>query len=214
MGDQAERRVLEMVEHGVLSAEEGLRLIDAMAVGRTDVFYDDEFAPDIEEVSAEDLLTPAVTNVSEKELARMKQLKRWWIFPFALGLLFTILGAYWMSTSYSRSGFGWGFWMSWIPFLGGIFVVAVSFQSSRNVWLHVRIKQKQGDSPERISISLPIPLTFTQWFISKFGQKIPGLKEQPLSETSDLLQKISPDEPFYIQVNDTDEGQRVEVFIG
>ena len=144
----------------------------------------------------------------------MKQLKRWWVFPFAIGLVITTLGALWMFAGYSRSGFGWGFWLSWIPFIIGIFVLSLSFQSSRSVWLHVRIKQKRGESPPRISISLPLPLSLTQWLINTFGHKIPGLDDLPLGDISELLDRISPEEPFYVHVNDKDNGEMVEVFIG
>jgi hypothetical protein len=46
-----------------------------------------------------------------------------------------------------------------------------------------------------------------------FGNRIPGLREQPLDEYSEILENISPDEPFYVHVND-DLGDEVEVFIG
>ena len=34
--DQAERKILDMIEQGALTAEEGLRLIDAMNVGKSE----------------------------------------------------------------------------------------------------------------------------------------------------------------------------------
>jgi predicted RNA-binding protein len=213
MVDQSERKILEMVEQGIISAEEGLRLIDAMGAGKSG---DGEVnKSDLEgvKVSVEDVLEPA-PRISEEELKRMKRLKRWWILPFAIGLLITTLGAVWMYTGYINRGFGWGFWLAWIPFIVGIFVVAVSFQTSRSVWLHVRIKQKPGESPPRISISLPLPISLAKWFMSVFGHKIPGLKDQPLGDLSELLDHISPEEPFYVHVNDKDDGEEVEVFIG
>jgi len=133
--------------------------------------------------------------------------------PFGIGLLLTALGAIWMFSGYQASGFGFGFWLAWIPFLLGIFVVAVSFQTSRSVWLHVRIKQKPGESPQRISISLPMPIALTRWFLSAFGKRIPGLKDQPLENYSEILDELSPEAPLYVHVNDED-GEEVEVFIG
>ena len=212
--DQAERKILDMIEQGALTAEEGLRLIDAMNVSNSE--DDDLYNLSLEEVTviADDILEPSEPRISAEELERMKQLKRWWVFPFAIGLVITTLGALWMFAGYSRTGFSWGFWLSWIPFIIGIFVLALSFQSSRSVWLHVRIKQKRGESPPRISISLPLPLSLTLWLINTFGHKIPGLDDLPLGDIFELLDRISPEEPFYVHVNDKDNGEMVEVFIG
>ena len=134
----------------------------------------------------------------------MEQLKRWWVLPFGIGLVITTLGAIWMYTAYGANGFGWGFWLAWFPFLLGIFLVAVSFQTSRSVWLHVRIKQRPGQSPPRIAISLPVPVSLTRWFLRTFGGRIPGLKDQPVGEYADILEDLSPEEPFYVHVQEDD----------
>ena len=215
MVDKAEREILDMIERGDLSAEDGMRLIRAMGPNQaTEEPENPESSstnPDAVPVSGE-VLEAESPRISEEEMRRMKQLKRWWLLPFGIGLLITALGAIWMYTGYMNRGFSWGFWLSWIPFILGIFVVAVSFQTSRSVWLHLRINQKPGEKPERISISLPLPITLTRWFLSIFGSRVPGLKDQPIDNISEILEDISPEEPFYLQVNDDDE--RVEIFIG
>jgi hypothetical protein len=208
MVDEAERKILSMIEQGNITAEEGLRLINVMHTSHPE----DAEAMDGITPYPEDVLEPDAPRISPEELQRMKRLKRWWILPFGIGLLITVLGATWMYSGYANKGFGWGFWLAWIPFILGIIIVAVSFQTSRSVWLHVRIKQKPGETPARISISLPMPISLAKWFMSVFGHKIPGLKDQPLGDISEILETISPEEPFYIHVNDDDE--EVEVFIG
>ncbi len=214
MVDKAERKVLDMVEQGQISADEGLHLLNAMKK--------DSDQSGIKEngVQGEVAYVPNSDGegdhpqIPEDEMARMKRLKKWWILPFAVGLVITILGAIWMYMGYTSAGFGFGFWLAWIPFLLGIFIVAVSFQTNRSVWLHVRVKQKPGQSPERISISLPLPLNLAKWFFSAFGSRIPGLKEQPIGDISSILENLSPEEPFYVHVNDDEDGEEVEVFIG
>ncbi len=216
MVNQAERKVLDMVEQGQISAEEGLRLINAMGgQGEKPLESTDSEASSADqkliEIKAEE--AAARPQIPQEELDRMKHLKRWWVLPFAVGLVITTLGAIWMYMGYTAKGFGFGFWLAWIPFLLGIFITAVSYQSSHGVWLHVRIKQKPGESPQRIVISLPIPLSLTRWVISTFGDRIPGLKDQPVSEYSEILKGISPEDPFYVHVDEGD-GEEVEVFIG
>jgi len=216
MVNQAERKVLDMVEQGQISAEEGLRLINAMGgQGEKPLESTDSEASSADqkliEIKAEE--AAARPQIPQEELDRMKHLKRWWVLPFAVGLVITTLGAIWMYMGYTAKGFGFGFWLAWTPFLLGIFITAVSYQSSHGVWLHVRIKQKPGESPQRIVISLPIPLSLTRWVISTFGDRIPGLKDQPVSEYSEILKGISPEDPFYVHVDEGD-GEEVEVFIG
>lgn len=206
MADEAERKILDMVDQGTISAEEGLRLINAMD-GKNK-------AEKVEAVEGEVVSAgEAPPQISPEERRRMERLKRWWVLPFGIGLLITTLGAIWMYTSYGASGFGWGFWLAWFPFIFGIFVVAISFQTSRSVWLHVRIKQSPGETPARIAISLPVPVGLTRWFLRNFGGRIPGLRDQPYEEYGDILNNLSPEEPFYVHVQEED-GEEVEVFIG
>jgi hypothetical protein len=216
MVGKAERQILDMVEQGQLSAEEGLRLINAMG-GKTESGPD----PDLidEEVRASTNITfgdaeeSVQPHIPEEEKQRMNRLKRWWVLPFGIGLLITTLGAILMYMGSTQSGFGFGFWLAWLPFLLGIFIVAVSFQTKRSVWLHVRVKQEPGETPQRISISLPMPIALTRWFFSAFGDHIPGLRDQPLGNIPEILTNLSSEEPFYVHVNE-EAGEEVEIFIG
>ena len=216
MVDEAQRKVFDMVEKGQISADEGLRLINAMEASNKEkkkeleIQESDFYSKQDVSLDSEEKELP---KIPEEELKRMERLKRWWVLPFGIGLLITVLGAIWMYMGYTANGFGFGFWLSWIPFLLGIFILAVSFQSSRSVWLHVRIKQKPGETPHRIAISLPLPLSLTRWVISTFGSKIPGMQDQPMDEYSEMLKSVSPEEPFYVHVDEGD-GEEVEVFIG
>jgi len=216
MSNEAERKVFDMVEKGQITADEGLRLIKAMESGKEDkteaVGIQSSDYETVQPGSME-FEEKAGPSIPEEELKRMERLKRWWVLPFGIGLLITVLGAIWMYMGYTANGFGFGFWLSWIPFLLGIFIVAVSFQSRYSVWLHVRIKQRPGESPQRIAISLPLPLSVTRWVLSTFGNKIPGMQDQPLDEYTDMLKSVSPEEPFYVHVDEGD-GEEVEVFIG
>ncbi|HER40091.1 MAG TPA: hypothetical protein ENO10_02620 [Salinimicrobium catena] len=215
MKNQAEQRILEMIEQGHITAEEGLRLLNAMSgdlASPSKGVVEDSAAGDVEFVDGE-VVEPPYPQIPEDELQRIEKLKRWWFLPFGLGLLMTILGAVWMYMGYQAKGFGFGFWISWLPFFIGIALMAISFQTSKSVWLHVRIKQKPGENPQRINISLPLPLSLTRWAMSTFGHRIPGLKDQPVEEYSEILNNLSPEEPFYVHIDDED-GEEVEVFIG
>jgi len=214
MVDKAEREILDMIQRGDISAEDGLRLMNAMANSRHSELGlqvdEDAFETHYQQDSDADAARREM-NMPKEELARIKRIKRWWVLPFGIGLLFTILGAVWMYSGYVSKGFGVGFWLSWIPLILGIFLVAVSFQTSHSVWLHVRVHQKPGEKPQRIAISLPVPVSLTRWFLKTFGDRIPGVGEHAI-EYAGILENLSPDEPFYIHVDE--DGEEVEVFIG
>lgn len=219
MVDDAERKIMDMIQAGQITAEEGLRLINAMGGGSQDSNQEDaeEFQSAENAAIAEtDVIfeEPEVyPRIPQEEMDRMKRLKRWWILPFGIGLLITTLGAIWMYSAYEANRFGFGFWLAWLPFLAGVFILAMSFQSSRSVWVHLRIQQKPGETPQRIALSLPMPISLTRWALSNFGHKIPGLRDQPVDQYSEILDGLSAEEPFYIHVND-DDGESVEIFIG
>lgn len=214
MVDKAERTIMDMVERGQISAEEGLRLINAMGSkgDSTDVEEIDSLIPVEPGGVIEEESEPYEPAISPEEKHRLNQLKRWWILPFGIGLLITVLGGVWMFSGYANNGFGWGFWLAWIPFLLGIFILSVSFQTSHSVWFHVRIKQKPGETPQRIAISLPMPMGLIRWFLRTFGNRITGLKDHPVDQYADILENLSAEEPFYVHVDE--DGEEVEVFIG
>jgi hypothetical protein len=55
----------------------------------------------------------------------------------------------------------------------------------------------------------------TAWFFRVFGGKIPGLQDTSVDELIMALgDSTNPENPLYIEVEDDEDGERVEVFIG
>ena len=212
--ENSERKILDMVEQGQITADEGLRLMNAMGKGMVDPELEtqEEFSG-----AGDQRERPSGTyasHISLEEASRMNRLKRWWLLPFSIGLIILFLGAIWMYAGYQAAGFGFGFWISWVPFLLGIFIVAVSFRTSKSVWFHLKVKQAPGERPEQINFSFPLPLNLAKWFFTSFGDKVTGLKDKGIGDIPAILENISPEEPFYIHVNDDDDGEEVEIYIG
>jgi hypothetical protein len=209
--EKTERKILDMVDQGQITADEGLRLMNAMNKNESA----QSKQADANEVFEPEFPAAGPTSaIPAEDLTRMKQLKRWWLLPFGIGLVILLLGATWMYMGYSNAGFGFGFWLAWLPFLLGIVIIAVSFNSRKGVWLHLNVKQAPGESPQNIRISLPMPLNLAKWFFSTFGDKVTGLKDQPIGDIPSILDNLSPEEPFYLHVNDDEDGEEVEIFIG
>jgi len=91
----------------------------------------------------------------------------------------------------------------------------LAWQSRTARWLHLRIQQKEGEWPHNIAISFPLPIRLTAWFFRLFGNKIPGLQGTSVDEMIMALDNTtSPGNPLYVKVEEGEDGERVEVFIG
>ena len=212
--ENSERKILDMVEQGQITADEGLRLMNAMGKGmvKSQPDAEEEFSDPVDQTERPS--GSYANQISMEEISRMNKLKRWWLLPFSIGLLILFLGATWIYAGYRDSGLGFTFWISWLPFLLGIFIVVVSLRTSKSVWLHLRVKQAPGERPERINLSLPLPVNLAKWFFTAFGDKFSGLKDKNVGDFPVILENLSPEEPFYVHVNDDDDGEEVEIYIG
>ncbi|MFH1446293.1 MAG: hypothetical protein ABIG43_02650, partial [Chloroflexota bacterium] len=160
--DIARKKIFDMIENGDITADEGLRLLKAFQSA------DENEIPSASSATSENLDSLESSNTfdaeseqhvasSSKEVQDMQisRIKRWWVLPFGIGLFMTIMGAVWMYLGYESKGFGWGFWLSWLPFILGVAIMVLSWLSSKSKWLHVRIREKHGKNKLRISLSFP-----------------------------------------------------------
>ena len=60
--------------------------------------------------------------------------------------------------AFQSNGLGFWFACAWFPFLLGVGLLAFAWNSRTSPWIHIRIDQKTGKSPQRIAFSLPIPI--------------------------------------------------------
>jgi len=120
MTDEVERKIFNMVEQGQISAEEAMRLINAIDGGEGKSGEEIEISQHPYEESnpyPEEGEKVSYPQIPEDELRRMNRLKRLWFVPFGIGLLIMTLGALWLYSAFSANGFGVGFWLAWIPFM-------------------------------------------------------------------------------------------------
>jgi len=207
--------LLRKIEAGELSPEEGLRLINALedgAVNQPQIAFEEtnEDGEPAEKVQKVAVIETAGERSTPPDFQRWRRLS--WIV-FGLMVLLTGLSAVWMIMGWMARPWGWGFWLSWFPFLIGVVGMWLSYNSP---WLHIRIRQRKGTKPERISLSFPLPVHAVVWFMRTFGRWMPpAVKEQNLADMlSDVVKNLSANEPIHIQVNDEEDGEEVEVFIG
>lgn len=140
--------------------------------------------------------------------------RRWLWAPLWFGVGVTTLGGLLMFWAWQATRFSFWFACSWIPFFMGVAIIALAWGGSRARWLHVRVHQQPGAWPQKISISLPLPLGMIAWLLRTFARHNPKVGENGLDELILALKNTSPETPFYVEVDEGVGGERVEVFIG
>lgn len=227
MTNELERlQILEMIEKGVISASEGVRLLNSLQgeLG-DDVTQQASLAsatqeatsgyPPMPEVITETPVYSSATATSPYEFeSEINKWRRWWWIPLTVGIGITVISGSLMFLAYQNSGFGFWFACLWFPLLLGVIVISLGAASRTTRWMHVRIQQGPGDWPRTIAISLPVPIRFVAWILRVFRPHIPNMDETSLDEVLLALEKTSPDQPFYVKVDEGDSGEKVEVFIG
>ena len=217
-------QILEMIERGVITAAEGVRLLSALTGNLPEISPETAF-PDADAAgftaAAEPAPQPAYeepapeTEKAPPDLgASARKWQRWWWVPLWVGVGITVISGGLMFLAYLRSGFGFWFACTWFPFLFGVAIMALAWASRTARWLHVRVHQAENERPRNIAISLPLPIRFTAWLVRIFRPHIPNVEGVNIDEMILALEKTSPDSPMYVQVNEGEDGERVEVYIG
>jgi len=205
--------ILEMIQKGTISPKEGMKLIEA--IGESLEHSEEEYI--IAETELEDSFEPVQADVYAQEVDQedLNKLKSWWVIPFWIGVSITVLGGALMFWAWSAHGIGFGFIAAWIPFLIGVGLLVLGWNSRTGPWLHLRIQQKPGEKPERITISFPIPNRFFAWSLRTFGSFVPKMNLSGADEILLALGNYSQgDAPLTIDVDDSDEGEKVKIYIG
>jgi len=209
-----ELELLQRVERGEISADEASRLLEE--------WTDEQHGPgkDAEpEVIVEHLRvgasSPGVRG-SDFNTQHAARWVRWWVLPYTIGVIFTVLGAVWLYLGYNGGNISVGFWLAWIPFMLGVAVMALSWRARASHWIHVRVRQQPGRRPSVIAFSIPFPYRLIKWTTRNFGHYFPPqIRGVDLDELMDTIEEsVTSDNPVYIWVNDESDQEQVEIWIG
>lgn len=258
VSENERKKILEMIENGTISAEEGLTLLNVLnesqSIEPTQVtaavnFEVDDIAEAVVEEqyeisayedqvaaarpSEQELLSDNVFMASEAAESldadveilsaepvppspdEINRWKRWWVVPLWIGAGITVIGGLLMFWAFRTSGFGFWFACAWFPFLLGVAILVLAWSSRTSPWLHVRVHQAPGERPQKIAISLPIPVHLTVWGLRTFGHYIPQMGDTSLDEVILALKDVAKEgTPLFVDVDEGENGERVQVFIG
>jgi hypothetical protein len=116
-----------------------------------------------------------------------------------------------------QQAYGMNFWffLLILPLLLGLLTIVAAAGSRQARWIYVDVQQKPGDHPGRIFLGFPLPLKLAAWFLRTFGPIIPRLEKTHLDEALLAIESgISSEEPLLVDVDEDEEGHRVQVYLG
>lgn len=143
-----------------------------------------------------------------------EKLRLYWMIPLWFGVGITVLGSLLLYWALQATGISFWFFLASAPFLLGVLVMALSWQSRWAHWLHLRIEQPPGATPQHISLSFPLPIRLTAWMLRNYGHWVPALEGTALDEVILALGgSTTPENPVYIEVDEGENGERVVIFI-
>ena len=200
--DEAQLKILQMIQDGIISAAEAEGLLAAL---------DGVAEPDqpgtevVAEQSAGDDVETAGAGPPD-----------WWqsVWPYVLagGVLLLALGVvFTIQIAQGRSHPGW--LACTLPLLlFGALLAGLTWWSRTARWLHVRVR----DEEQRIHISLPLPLRLAAWALRLARPWVPQLKDSAVDEVILALAEADTagGEMLVVEVDDEESGEQVEVRIG
>ena len=222
MTDQERIQILKMIEDGKITPEEGLRLMQTLEQSPAE---DETRAAEAEAGPSSTREAGAAKPEEAKKssleadpkIARIKDIvRRLWLIPLGLGVGVTILGGWIMYANMHPANInGWFYCLGLPVLLLGVAIIAAAVGTRKARWIFVDVHQKPGEKPQRIFLGFPLPLKFTAWFLRHFGHKIPDLEK---ANVDDIIQVVETgfagEEPLIVNVDEGDEGERVQVYIG
>lgn len=194
--------ILKMVEAGQIDAQEAAMLLSAL---------DEAEAQDPPDAPAEAFAQTA-TPAPESFQNRENRWAKFWVYPMMAGGIALILGSLVIGMIYATgAALGW-LVCGWLPMLLGLLVVFLALWSRQATWMHLRISE---GGQRKMAFSFPLPLTLAAWTIRIAEPFVPQLRETGVDDLIlALRESASLGEPFSIDVQDDQEGERVELYIG
>jgi hypothetical protein len=224
MTDQEREQVLKMIENGKISPEDGLKLMRTLDQSPAD---DEGTAgkTQTDKASETEGITPKIEAETQQEksnfatdprIARVKStVRRLWQIPLWIGVLITILSAWGMFTRVQAAKLNFWFYCLSAPLLLGVLVIVAAIGSRKARWIFVDVHQKPGEKPARIFLGFPLPLKPAALFLRTFGRYIPNLGKTNVDEVVQVVESgFKGEEPLVVNVDEGEEGERVQVYIG
>lgn len=193
-------KILEMVEAGQIDAGEAAMLLATL----------DE-AVSGEHSEAEEIMEPQSQAPAPIELAEDRW-ARFWIYPLMAGGAVLIAGVLVMALVYATGGAGIWLCCGWLPMLLGVVTLVLALWSRRATWMHLRISE---EGRRKMAFSFPLSMSLAALAVRIAQPFVPQLRDTGVDDLILALRESSlRGEPLFIDVQDDQDGERVELYIG
>ncbi len=206
------KAILEKVSNGELTIDEAnLKLVELEQGILSDEVTSSSAEQDGQQTQSP---TPESNRILDDQTVR--KWKDWWLVPFIISILLTALAGYLVIDTYQKFGLNVGFWFALLLLLVCVGGVVLSAASRNSLWLHIRVQKKDRLAKGNINISLPIPFHAISIIVPMFQWAMPEeVRQKDLAGMiGEIGNGISGGEPLSIFVDDDNEEERVEIFIG
>ncbi len=181
-------RILEEIEAGRISVEEGIRRLEQLSGG------------------------DRASGGSSSPVVRPTLVRALWQAVFWTGvvlaaggaLLVGMVAASWILPAWLVCGGP--------LLLLGLIAAAVGLWLRRARWFALRVRERDGG---RVSFALPLPLTPIAWLLRVVGPFVPQLRSTGMDEVIlALREELRAGRPFIVEVEEEEGGERVQVYFG
>lgn len=209
MSSEERKKILQMVEDGKISAEEAaslMRTLDDDSVEEQIEAYDVESGSGFE---------GSGSSAPEFEAVKARAL-RFAMIPLWAGIAIAVLSAWGMFSIQQNVGVNFWFFFLVFPLMLGVLLIAIGSAGQGSKWLYINVDRRYTHEwPENITLGFPIPLGLTAWAVRNFGHNINGMNQAQVDGIVEVLNTAGKsDDPFIVNVDDDDNGERVQVYIG
>ena len=210
MSSEERRKILDMVADGKISAEQAASLMKAL---------EEEADPaEIEVVEPEPTPGFAANEASSApEFERVKaRARQFAMIPLWIGVVIAVLSAWGIYGIQQNAGMNFWFYCLLFPLFLGVLLIVIGAGGQSSRWLYVNVDRRQAeDGPKNITLGFPLPLSLTSWFLRTFGHNIQGLNNTNVDDIIQILDTTKKSgEPFIVNVQDDEDGEHVQVYIG
>jgi hypothetical protein len=207
MSSEERKQILKMVEDGRISVEEAMTLIKTLE--ETVEAHEDVFQ------------TKAGQGFDKNEAPELEKTAEWarhlWQIPLWIGVFLTVFTAWGMYTIQQSAGYNFWFYCLTMWLMAGVAVIALAGWSRTARWLFVNVEKRRGDGPRHITLGFPLPIGLAGWFLRNFGHNIEGLCHTNVDEVIEAVSaatSATDGAPLIVNVDEGEDGERVQVFIG
>lgn len=211
MSSEERKKILQMVEEGKVTAGDAAKLMIAL-----------DADADPAEAEMEVIQTETGQGFEKSEAPEFEEIKsrarRFSLIPLWIGIFITVISAWVIYGIQQNGGANFWFYCMVLPLLVGILLITLGAGERSSRWIYVDVDRpyaKKGDGPRHITLGFPLPLGIIDWFFRTFGNYFQGLSKGRVEGIIQLMNATrNSNEPFILNVDDSDDGEHVRIFIG